>query len=130
MSWCACINFWQPLNLEQYDSIRKMASEIHAYAPDARVLTTYYCGMNSLPSVLITYFFRYDFSCLFLSCSFFTAFFVWFWRFSLSCGLLFSLGRSSSWAPQSLFYFFSFLLFPPLLFSCVCVHSWCYVTIS
>lgn len=67
MSWCACINFWQPLNLEQYDSIRKMASEIHAYAPDARVLTTYYCGMNSLPSVLITHFFGFHVSCLFLS---------------------------------------------------------------
>jgi len=31
--------------LEQYDSIRNMASEIHAYAPDARILTSYYCGM-------------------------------------------------------------------------------------
>lgn len=36
----------QPLNLEHYDSIRTMAAEIHAYAPDARVLTTYYCGMH------------------------------------------------------------------------------------
>ncbi|KAL0017212.1 hypothetical protein SO802_004281 [Lithocarpus litseifolius] len=39
----------EPLNLEQYDSIRKMASEIHAYAPDARVLTTYYCGPSDAP---------------------------------------------------------------------------------
>jgi hypothetical protein len=46
------MNFCQPLNLEHFDSIRNMASEIHAYAPDARVLTTYYCGMSSLPSVL------------------------------------------------------------------------------
>jgi hypothetical protein len=28
--------------------VRSMASKIHTYAPDARVLTTYYCGMNSL----------------------------------------------------------------------------------
>lgn len=34
----------QPLNSDQYNSIRKLASEIHSYAPDARVLTTYYCG--------------------------------------------------------------------------------------
>ncbi|KAK9989442.1 hypothetical protein SO802_029681 [Lithocarpus litseifolius] len=39
----------EPLNLEQNDSIRKMASEIHAYAPDARVLTTYYCGPSDAP---------------------------------------------------------------------------------
>ena len=56
MSWCACINFWQPLNLEQYDSIRKMASEIHAYALDARVLTTYYCGMNLLLRTVSAFF--------------------------------------------------------------------------
>lgn len=31
--------------MEHYNSVRNMASEIHAYAPDARVLTTYYCGM-------------------------------------------------------------------------------------
>lgn len=36
----------QPLNVEHYDSLRSMAAEIHVYAPDARVLTTYYCGMN------------------------------------------------------------------------------------
>ncbi|CAL5383606.1 unnamed protein product [Camellia sinensis] len=36
----------EPLNVEQYDSIRNMASEIHAYAPDARVLTTYYCDQQ------------------------------------------------------------------------------------
>lgn len=41
------IKFWQPLNLEHYDSVRNMASEIHAYAPDARILTTYYTGMKS-----------------------------------------------------------------------------------
>lgn len=34
----------QPLNVQQYDAIRHQASEIHAYAPDARVLTTYYSG--------------------------------------------------------------------------------------
>ncbi|KAJ4762896.1 hypothetical protein LUZ62_073271 [Rhynchospora pubera] len=34
----------EPVNLEQYDTIRNMSSEIRAYAPDARVLTTYYCG--------------------------------------------------------------------------------------
>ncbi|XP_052201492.1 uncharacterized protein LOC127807569 isoform X2 [Diospyros lotus] len=39
----------EPLNLEQYDSIRNMASEIHAYAPDARILTTYYCGPSDAP---------------------------------------------------------------------------------
>ncbi|KAL6995660.1 hypothetical protein U1Q18_005794, partial [Sarracenia purpurea var. burkii] len=39
----------EPLNLEQYDSIRSMASGIHAYAPDARVLTTYYCGPSDAP---------------------------------------------------------------------------------
>lgn len=40
--------FYQPLNLEQYDAVRNMASDIHAYAPDARILTTYYCGVYSL----------------------------------------------------------------------------------
>ncbi|EXC07286.1 hypothetical protein L484_021193 [Morus notabilis] len=39
----------EPLNLEQYDSIRNMGAEIHAYAPDARVLTTYYCGPSDAP---------------------------------------------------------------------------------
>lgn len=34
----------QPLNLEHYEAIRNMASEIQAYAPDARIMTTYYCG--------------------------------------------------------------------------------------
>lgn len=34
----------QPLNLEQYEMIQSMSSDIRAYAPDARVLTTYYCG--------------------------------------------------------------------------------------
>lgn len=36
----------QPLNVHQYDAIRQQASEIHAYAPDARVLTTYYSGKS------------------------------------------------------------------------------------
>ncbi|KAL3514620.1 hypothetical protein ACH5RR_027337 [Cinchona calisaya] len=36
----------EPLNVEHYDAIRTMASEIHAYAPDARILTSYYCGPN------------------------------------------------------------------------------------
>lgn len=35
---------FQPLNVEQYEVIRSMSSEIRTYAPDARVLTTYYCG--------------------------------------------------------------------------------------
>ncbi|XP_022768922.1 uncharacterized protein LOC111312686 isoform X2 [Durio zibethinus] len=39
----------EPLNMEQYESFRNMASEIHAYAPDARVLTTYYCGPSDAP---------------------------------------------------------------------------------
>lgn len=37
----------QPLNVQQYDAIRQQASEIHAYAPDARVLTTYYSGKRT-----------------------------------------------------------------------------------
>lgn len=39
----------EPLNVEHFDSIRKMASEIHAYASDARILTTYYCGPGDAP---------------------------------------------------------------------------------
>lgn len=39
----------EPLNVEHYDSLRSMAAEIHVYAPDARVLTTYYCGPNDAP---------------------------------------------------------------------------------
>ncbi|XP_051123591.1 uncharacterized protein LOC127246339 isoform X2 [Andrographis paniculata] len=39
----------EPLNLEHYEAIRDMASEIHAYAPDARIMTTYYCGPNDAP---------------------------------------------------------------------------------
>lgn len=39
----------EPLNVEHFDSIRKMASEIYAHAPDARVLTTYYCGPSDAP---------------------------------------------------------------------------------
>lgn len=34
----------EPLHVDHFNSIRSMASEIHAYAPDARILTTYYCG--------------------------------------------------------------------------------------
>ena len=45
---CDSRSSWQPLNLEQYDMVRNMASKIYAYAPEARVLTTYYCGKNSL----------------------------------------------------------------------------------
>ncbi|KAJ7531124.1 hypothetical protein O6H91_14G033100 [Diphasiastrum complanatum] len=36
----------EPLSLEQYDVIHSMAREIKSIAPDARVLTTYYCGPN------------------------------------------------------------------------------------
>ncbi|KAK6115368.1 hypothetical protein DH2020_007637 [Rehmannia glutinosa] len=36
----------EPLNLEHYEAIRNMASEIHAYAPDARIMTTYYCEVE------------------------------------------------------------------------------------
>ncbi|XAR61785.1 hypothetical protein NMG60_11016302 [Bertholletia excelsa] len=39
----------EPLNVEQYDSIRNMANEIRTYASDARVLTTYYCGPSDAP---------------------------------------------------------------------------------
>ncbi|TYI97259.1 hypothetical protein E1A91_D01G131500v1 [Gossypium mustelinum] len=39
----------EPLNMEQYESLCNMASEVHAYAPDARVLTTYYCGPSDAP---------------------------------------------------------------------------------
>ncbi|CAH9081007.1 unnamed protein product [Cuscuta epithymum] len=39
----------EPLNLKQYDAVRSMAGDIHAYAPDARVLTTYYCGPHDAP---------------------------------------------------------------------------------
>ncbi|KAL9244174.1 hypothetical protein vseg_017978 [Gypsophila vaccaria] len=39
----------EPLNVEHFNSIRRMASEIYAYAPDARILTTYYCGPSDAP---------------------------------------------------------------------------------
>ncbi|CAA7404265.1 unnamed protein product [Spirodela intermedia] len=39
----------EPLNLEQYNSIRDMSADIRSYAPDARVLTTYYCGPSDAP---------------------------------------------------------------------------------
>lgn len=54
------ITIWQPLNMDHFHNVRKMASEIYAYAPDARVLTTYYCGMIPflwMSNVLITYLF-------------------------------------------------------------------------
>ena len=40
--------FFQPLNLDHYDKIRTMSEEIRSIAPDARVMTTYYCGKNHL----------------------------------------------------------------------------------
>lgn len=39
----------EPMNIEQYKTLRNMASEIHAYAPDARIMTTYYCGPTDAP---------------------------------------------------------------------------------
>ncbi|KAL2642237.1 hypothetical protein R1flu_009824 [Riccia fluitans] len=40
----AYVYLWdEPLSLEQYGLIHKMAEEIKSTAPDARVLTTYYC---------------------------------------------------------------------------------------
>ncbi|KAI3910353.1 hypothetical protein MKW92_046744 [Papaver armeniacum] len=39
----------EPINLEQYDSIRKMSTEIRSYALDARILTTYYSGPSDAP---------------------------------------------------------------------------------
>ncbi|OAE31691.1 hypothetical protein AXG93_3384s1650 [Marchantia polymorpha subsp. ruderalis] len=42
----AYIYLWdEPLSLEQYGHIHRMAEEIRSTAPDARVLTTYYCGV-------------------------------------------------------------------------------------
>lgn len=35
---------YQPVGFEQYENIRRMSEEIRTLAPDARVLTTYYCG--------------------------------------------------------------------------------------
>lgn len=51
--------FVQPLNIEQYTSLRRMASDIHAYAPDARILTTYYCGEHQI-SLHHMYLFQWD----------------------------------------------------------------------
>lgn len=34
----------QPVGFEQYEVIRSIAEEIRNTAPDARILTTYYCG--------------------------------------------------------------------------------------
>ncbi|KAL3845227.1 hypothetical protein ACJIZ3_002630 [Penstemon smallii] len=39
----------EPLNLEHYEAVRSMASDIHTYAPDARIMTTYYCGPSDAP---------------------------------------------------------------------------------
>lgn len=66
----------QPLNSEQYDSIRRMASEIHAQAPDARILTTYYCGkcfffLNHYNHVSSC--FRFLFLCFSLCCTWWTS---------------------------------------------------------
>ncbi|XP_055960218.1 uncharacterized protein LOC126681731 isoform X4 [Mercurialis annua] len=45
----AYLYLWdEPLNLDHYNSVRNMAGEIHAYAPDARILTTYYCVSGCL----------------------------------------------------------------------------------
>jgi len=49
---------FQPLNLQQCEKIRNNSSEIKAYAPDARVLTTYYCG-NTLQLFLTVLFRRF-----------------------------------------------------------------------
>lgn len=35
---------FQPLNVEQYDMICNISNELRSYAPDVRILTTYYCG--------------------------------------------------------------------------------------
>ena len=35
---------FQPLNVEQYDMICNISNELRSYAPDLRILTTYYCG--------------------------------------------------------------------------------------
>ncbi|XP_050939174.1 uncharacterized protein LOC103503967 isoform X4 [Cucumis melo] len=45
----------EPLNMEHFDSVRSMSSEIRAYAPDARVLTTYYCGPSDAPLAPTTF---------------------------------------------------------------------------
>lgn len=34
----------EPLNVEQYDMICNISNELRSYAPDVRILTTYYCG--------------------------------------------------------------------------------------
>ncbi|KAL6656849.1 hypothetical protein ACP70R_004629 [Stipagrostis hirtigluma subsp. patula] len=34
----------EPVNVEQYDVIRSISNELRTYAPDVRILTTYYCG--------------------------------------------------------------------------------------
>ncbi|XP_058080319.1 uncharacterized protein LOC131228578 isoform X3 [Magnolia sinica] len=39
----------EPLNMEQYNAVRSMSTELRTYAPDARVLTTYYCGPSDAP---------------------------------------------------------------------------------
>lgn len=66
-----CMPYYlQPLNMEQYDSVRNMASELHAYAPDARVLTTYYSGMynNALLHVsLLLFYCFFNFFLIFLN---------------------------------------------------------------
>ncbi|XP_078442418.1 alpha-1,6-mannosyl-glycoprotein 2-beta-N-acetylglucosaminyltransferase isoform X2 [Wolffia australiana] len=39
----------EPLNLEQYNCIKDMSTQIRLHAPDARVLTSYYCGPGDAP---------------------------------------------------------------------------------
>jgi hypothetical protein len=39
-----CFLFLQPLNVDQYDMICNISNELKSYAPDVRILTTYYCG--------------------------------------------------------------------------------------
>ncbi|KAK8460724.1 hypothetical protein SEVIR_2G379500v4 [Setaria viridis] len=34
----------EPLNVDQYDMICNISNELKSYAPDVRILTTYYCG--------------------------------------------------------------------------------------
>lgn len=39
----------EPTTMNQYAGIRSMADRIHGYAPEAKVLTTYYCGPQDGP---------------------------------------------------------------------------------
>lgn len=44
MMWYLTYCSYQPVGFDQYEVIRSMAEEIRTTAPDARVLTSYYCG--------------------------------------------------------------------------------------